>query len=172
MFYQTIHYQYSINDDNGNKQSKRESIRNTTVSGKYKILLPDGRLQIVTYTASKNGFKPKIKYEIPKEAQTNRLGLKPVEVSDKHDDNNDKTQTKRGAINGDIVLGDCRILLPDGRAQVIVCKVIENKFQPRISYIIHQTSVWGKLQSEKVADKVIQTKLHNIILSTNQGINN
>ena len=81
MFYQTIHYQYSINDDNGNKQSKRESIRNTTVSGKYKILLPDGRLQIVTYTASKNGFKPKIKYEIPKEAQTNRLELKPVEVN-------------------------------------------------------------------------------------------
>ena len=55
---------------------------------------------------------------------------------------------------------------------MIVCKVIENKFQPRISCIIHKTSVWDKLQSEKVADKVIQTKLHNIILSTNQGINN
>ena len=33
-----------------------------TVRGVYDVLLPDGRRQVVEYTADKNGFHPIIKY--------------------------------------------------------------------------------------------------------------
>ena len=41
-------------------------ISNVSISkGEYKIKLPDGRLQVVSYVADKYGFKPRISYVLP-----------------------------------------------------------------------------------------------------------
>ena len=37
------------------------------IAGEFKVKLPDGRLQVVTYEADKDGFRPKISYKIDPE---------------------------------------------------------------------------------------------------------
>ena len=55
-------------------------------------MLPDGRLQIVTYVADKNGFRPKVRYEIPQTVtedtplETNQPQEKPIKVNEENDE--------------------------------------------------------------------------------------
>ena len=60
-------FQYSYNvavDVNSTRveQSKAESSNGQEVVGQYKVLLPDGRLQTVTYTSGPNGYKATVRY--------------------------------------------------------------------------------------------------------------
>ena len=65
-FQKVITYKYSVNDNNGNHHSKHETISGNIVSGEYRVLLPNGRTQVVTYKADKDKFQPTIKYLVPK----------------------------------------------------------------------------------------------------------
>jgi len=42
---------------------QRQSAKGGSTNGEYRVRLPDGRLQIVSYTADKNGYKADVKYE-------------------------------------------------------------------------------------------------------------
>ncbi|KAF6215489.1 hypothetical protein GE061_010243 [Apolygus lucorum] len=58
-------FNYAVKDDYyGTDYSHNAVSDGDVVRGEYKVLLPDGRLQIVTYTADwKNGFNADIKYQ-------------------------------------------------------------------------------------------------------------
>ena len=45
--------------------SRSESREGKQIRGQYKVALPDGRTQIVDYTADETGFHPTITYEEP-----------------------------------------------------------------------------------------------------------
>ena len=55
---------YSVNDKHAGEDFSHTEIRDGyTTSGEYRVALPDGRLQIVTYTADENGYHADVKYE-------------------------------------------------------------------------------------------------------------
>ncbi|CAL4142093.1 unnamed protein product, partial [Meganyctiphanes norvegica] len=59
-------YTYAVKDDyTGNDFGHKETSNGDgTVSGSYRVLLPDGRTQIVTYTADHyNGYQAEVHYE-------------------------------------------------------------------------------------------------------------
>ncbi|CAH1107307.1 unnamed protein product [Psylliodes chrysocephalus] len=59
-------YQFSYHVDDppsGNDFGHEEQRQGDVAKGKYFVLLPDGRLQTVEYTADSDGYKPKITYE-------------------------------------------------------------------------------------------------------------
>jgi hypothetical protein len=57
-------FSYEVHEaPSGNDFSHRESRQGDVASGSYHVLLPDGRKQIVDYTADNGGYKPNVKYE-------------------------------------------------------------------------------------------------------------
>ena len=58
-------YAYAVKDDyKGVDYSKSETSDGNEVTGEYRVLLPDGRTQIVTYTADHyKGFVADVTYE-------------------------------------------------------------------------------------------------------------
>nr|CAD7262133.1 unnamed protein product [Timema shepardi] len=56
---------YAVKDyASGNDYNRKESSDGNTVQGEYRVLLPDGRTQIVTYIADwQNGFRSNVRYE-------------------------------------------------------------------------------------------------------------
>lgn len=57
-------FTYAVKDDVGNDFSHNAESDGDVVKGEYRTLLPDGRLQIVKYTADwKNGYNAEITYE-------------------------------------------------------------------------------------------------------------
>ena len=55
---------YSVNDEyTGEDFSHTESRDGYVTSGEYRVALPDGRIQIVTYTADDAGYHADVKYE-------------------------------------------------------------------------------------------------------------
>ncbi|XP_026272390.1 pro-resilin-like [Frankliniella occidentalis] len=58
-------FEYEVKDDStGTDFSRKESSDGSTVTGEYQVLLPDGRRQMVKYTADDaNGFVADVKYE-------------------------------------------------------------------------------------------------------------
>ena len=53
-----------MNDDPSyNHFGHKEASDGKIVTGRYFVLLPDGRKQIVTYTADANGYVPTVVYE-------------------------------------------------------------------------------------------------------------
>ena len=55
---------YSVNDEyTGEDFSHTESRDGYITSGEYRVALPDGRIQIVTYTADDAGYHADVKYE-------------------------------------------------------------------------------------------------------------
>nr|CAI5848355.1 unnamed protein product [Callosobruchus analis] len=58
-------FDVKLKDDppSGNDFGHEEQRQGDDTKGKYFVLLPDGRLQTVEYTADADGYKPKITYE-------------------------------------------------------------------------------------------------------------
>ncbi|CAL4119831.1 unnamed protein product, partial [Meganyctiphanes norvegica] len=57
-------FEYGVSDpDSGNEYSRQENSDGNTVSGEYRVLLPDGRTQIVRYFDDGNGFNAEVTYE-------------------------------------------------------------------------------------------------------------
>uniref|UniRef100_A0A0K2V198 Putative LOC100870303 [Apis florea] n=1 Tax=Lepeophtheirus salmonis TaxID=72036 RepID=A0A0K2V198_LEPSM len=58
-------YQYAVQDvESGNDFSAQESSDGQVVSGSYRVLLPDGRVKVVTYEVEGgSGFVSDVKYE-------------------------------------------------------------------------------------------------------------
>ena len=57
-------YEYGVNDPHqGSIFSQKESRDNHNTAGEYRVNLPDGRVQIVSYTAGPNGYVADVKYE-------------------------------------------------------------------------------------------------------------
>ena len=55
--YSPCRYGYAVQDDIGNDFNKQETSDGGTVQGQYSVLLPDGRIQTVTYSVAPNtGF--------------------------------------------------------------------------------------------------------------------
>ncbi|CAG9761553.1 unnamed protein product [Ceutorhynchus assimilis] len=57
-------FEYQVQDAaSGNDFGHREQRQGDVAQGKYFVLLPDGRLQTVEYTADASGYKPRISYQ-------------------------------------------------------------------------------------------------------------
>jgi len=57
-------YQYGVNDGySGSVFSQTEARENYNTHGEYRVNLPDGRVQIVSYTAGPEGYVADVKYE-------------------------------------------------------------------------------------------------------------
>ncbi|KAJ8967061.1 hypothetical protein NQ314_003121 [Rhamnusium bicolor] len=57
-------FEYHVQDaPSGNDFGHEEERQGDVAKGKYFVLLPDGRLQTVEYTADLDGYKPKVSYE-------------------------------------------------------------------------------------------------------------
>ncbi|XP_050312375.1 pro-resilin-like [Anthonomus grandis grandis] len=57
-------FEYQVKDEqSGNDFGHKEQRKGDVAQGKYYVLLPDGRLQTVEYTADTEGYKPKISYQ-------------------------------------------------------------------------------------------------------------
>ncbi|KAK7069648.1 hypothetical protein SK128_017481, partial [Halocaridina rubra] len=57
-------FDWGVNDpESGNQFSQKEESDGNVVRGEYRVLLPDGRLQIVRYFDDGNGFNVDITYE-------------------------------------------------------------------------------------------------------------
>lgn len=57
-------FQYDVQDyQSGNDFGHMEQRDGDLTTGRYYVLLPDGRKQIVTYEADRNGYRPTITYE-------------------------------------------------------------------------------------------------------------
>jgi hypothetical protein len=59
-------FAYAVNDHySGANFGQMEKSDGQVTNGEYRVLLPDGRLQIVTYNADwKNGFNAEVKYQV------------------------------------------------------------------------------------------------------------
>lgn len=66
IYFQDAKYQfeYQVQDDEAGLDFGHKEERDGDVAtGEYNVLLPDGRKQIVTYTADTEGYKPEVNYE-------------------------------------------------------------------------------------------------------------
>ena len=55
---------YAIKDEATNNDYGHQEVSDgRVVTGEYRVLLPDGRTQIVTYRADENGYRAKVRYE-------------------------------------------------------------------------------------------------------------
>ncbi|KAI9552981.1 hypothetical protein GHT06_020867 [Daphnia sinensis] len=61
---QPYSFAYDVNDGYNNYGHQQQSDGSVT-SGSYRVLLPDGRTQIVNFRADKNGYVADVKYEAP-----------------------------------------------------------------------------------------------------------
>ena len=61
----SLQYQYGVNDPeySGAVFSQQENRADYNTAGEYRVNLPDGRIQIVTYTAGPEGYIADVKYE-------------------------------------------------------------------------------------------------------------
>jgi hypothetical protein len=57
-------YSYAVQDQySGNDFGHNTNSDGKVTTGEYRVLLPDGRTQIVTYTADYNGYQAEVNYE-------------------------------------------------------------------------------------------------------------
>ena len=85
-----FNYEYQVKDEESkNDYEKKETSDGKIVTGSYRVLLPDSRVQIVTYTAGPDGFNAEVTYEgeakypepVPAESKTSETYKTPVAES-------------------------------------------------------------------------------------------
>ncbi|CAG0924097.1 unnamed protein product [Notodromas monacha] len=59
---EVVHSKYSFQWDVDDNFSHREGRDGVNTEGEYRVMLPDGRLQIVSYDADENGYRAKVTY--------------------------------------------------------------------------------------------------------------
>ncbi|XP_049818941.1 uncharacterized protein LOC109599405 isoform X2 [Aethina tumida] len=70
-------FSYKVLDHlTGDDFSHRQSQNSKATKGEYRVKLPDGRVQIVSYTADKNGYKAEVKYQ--EDTVTNQVAQEPA----------------------------------------------------------------------------------------------
>lgn len=65
-FQEPANYEFKYDVDApeyGTKFGHQEARQGDVAQGKYYVLLPDGRTQLVEYIADQDGYRPKISYE-------------------------------------------------------------------------------------------------------------
>jgi Insect cuticle protein len=63
-------FKYEVNDAATQQEfGHMESREGDVVTGEYRVLLPDGRTQVVKYVADKDGYRPTIEYLEPNNQQ-------------------------------------------------------------------------------------------------------
>ncbi|XP_068247596.1 uncharacterized protein [Palaemon carinicauda] len=72
-------YRYNVGSIyHGTAYRHQEKSDGSTVHGEYRVRLPDGRLQVVTYTADhENGYVPKVRYEGPQTLEAANIHFQP-----------------------------------------------------------------------------------------------
>lgn len=56
-------FAYAVSDsESSNDYERKETSDGTTVVGSYRVLLPDTRIQVVTYRAGPHGFESEVSY--------------------------------------------------------------------------------------------------------------
>lgn len=70
-------FNWAVKDEESkNDYAQEQESDGTVVTGMYRVLLPDGRTQIVTYRADENGYQAQVTYE--GEAQYPKPTTKPA----------------------------------------------------------------------------------------------
>lgn len=59
--------------DTGDDFSHTQQSSGSATNGEYRVRLPDGRMQIVSYTADENGYKADVRYDDEDKIQENRI---------------------------------------------------------------------------------------------------
>merc|ERR1719412_896072 len=62
---QPFEYKYGVNDDYSKTAFDKVETQDAygKVTGSYKVNLPDGRVQVVTYVSDENGYQAEVSYE-------------------------------------------------------------------------------------------------------------
>lgn len=72
-------FAWAVKDaESNNDYAHEEKSDGKVVRGSYRVLLPDGRTQVVTYTADENGYRAEVKYEGVAAYPTNNKQYRPV----------------------------------------------------------------------------------------------
>ncbi|KAL1502307.1 hypothetical protein ABEB36_007473 [Hypothenemus hampei] len=67
-------FAYKVLDKERGDDFSHQQVRNSkATNGEYRVKLPDGRLQIVSYKADKEGYKADVRYELDPEAQQQQV---------------------------------------------------------------------------------------------------
>lgn len=74
--------------DTGDDFSHTQQSSGSATNGEYRVRLPDGRMQIVSYTADENGYKADVRYDDEDKTQENRIDNYDYRL--KHNDDQNK----------------------------------------------------------------------------------
>ena len=59
-----FNFDWAVKDEDSSNDFGHSAVSDgNTVTGSYRVLLPDGRVQIVTYKADENGYVADVQYE-------------------------------------------------------------------------------------------------------------
>lgn len=71
---QNYAFSYRVNDKKtGDDFSHSQHSSGSATNGEYRVRLPDGRMQIVSYTADENGYKADVRYDDEDKTDGNRI---------------------------------------------------------------------------------------------------
>ncbi|NP_001166638.1 cuticular protein RR-2 motif 132 isoform X1 [Bombyx mori] len=73
---QNYAFSYTVKDkDTGDDFSHSQHSRGAATNGEYRVRLPDGRMQIVSYTADENGYNAEVRYDDEDKASVNAIDI-------------------------------------------------------------------------------------------------
>nr|AYA50012.1 cuticular protein 132 [Leptinotarsa decemlineata] len=111
-----------VNDLTGDDFSHSQITNSRTTNGEYRVKLPDGRVQIVSYSADKNGYKADI--------QKKNYSFSYKVVDDLTGDDFSHSQIT----NSRTTNGEYRVKLPDGRVQIVSYSADKNGYKADVKY--------------------------------------
>lgn len=73
--------------DTGDDFSHTQQSSGSATNGEYRVRLPDGRMQIVSYTADENGYKADVRYDDEDKTHENRIDNYDYHLKNKNNEN-------------------------------------------------------------------------------------